>query len=159
MKWAVARRISSLGGDLLHLPPLAGGIAAGESEGGAGGPEPTHGAAGEQLQGLGTLPRPVWEETPGQPPFLLLSSKRTLKKNPSGVRNVVFEECSAKPATELRNLYTRADSQEIESHYAAGSEAKFNLWLTGMHIGYIHPCLKSSIMCRDEVQQGVESMR
>lgn len=51
------------------------------------------------------------------------------------------------------------ESQEIESHYAAGSEAKFNLWLAGMHIGYIHPCLKSSTVCAGKVQQGVESMR
>lgn len=52
-----------------HLPPFPGGIAARESDGGAGGAEPAHGAAGEQLQGVGTLPWPVWEETPGQPPF------------------------------------------------------------------------------------------
>lgn len=36
-----------------------------------------------------------------------------------------------KPATVLKNLSTWADSEEIESHYAAGSEAKFNLWLAG----------------------------
>lgn len=51
------------------------------------------------------------------------------------------------------------DSEEIESHYVVGSEAKFNLWLVGMRSGYVHPCMKSSILCTGEVQQGVERMR
>ena len=46
----------------LHLCPLSGALAAGDSEGRAGNSEPTHGAPGEQLQGVGTLAWPVRQE-------------------------------------------------------------------------------------------------
>lgn len=54
-------------GFLSSLPLwILGASAAGESEGRAGNAEPTHGAAGEQLQGVGTFAWPVQQEITGQ---------------------------------------------------------------------------------------------
>ena len=54
-------------GSLSTLPLwLSGANTAGESAGWAGNAEPTHGAAGEQLQGVGTLTWPVEQEITGQ---------------------------------------------------------------------------------------------
>lgn len=59
----------------------------------------------------------------------------------------------------LKNLSTWADPEELESHFVVGSEAKLNVGLVGMRSNDVHPCMKSSIVCTGEVQQGVESMR
>lgn len=57
----------------LHLlTPGAG--PAGESEGRAGSAEPTNGAAGKQLQGVGALALPVGQKTPGRLTFHLFKS-------------------------------------------------------------------------------------
>lgn len=59
----------------LSSPPLwtSGASPAGESEGRAGDAEPTHSAAGEQLQGVGTLAQPVQQEITGQLQIRLFS--------------------------------------------------------------------------------------
>lgn len=93
------------------------------------------------------------ERSLGQSGKRLQVSHSVLK---TSVRSVVFHKCSVKTCKGARKSQ---DSEKIESRYVVGSEAKFNLCLVGMRSGYVHPCMKSSILCTGEVQQGVESMR
>lgn len=58
----------------LSSPSRSGAGTAGESEGRAGNAEPTHSAAGEQLQGVGTLTRPIQQEIAGPRKSLLFTS-------------------------------------------------------------------------------------